>query len=554
MTQQDTPTPEVARPRRWLPIALIVWNVIDIAVHVAVDMVEPWRVTGNAIGIAAAVVVLTGGARRYAPQVLTGAAGLVMVVNAIHSARNGWVAPSLVFIGVSLALLLIWAQDAVRRTGAGSEDGEASVLMRWWMALVATGVGLAVIGLSGDQEALVIGPLTALHDGRLVAADIWDDEPMILSAGLGFDNIIGLPEVTEESVRDAGGSWYGSAACTSGEEPPLGAFTSAATSQQVGMLYKGFSEYDDGLPIVFSWPIATETADLTDFQFTLNTGETVFPNSIGMWPNWELNERNTAVAFGDFGNRGLSSEDDAVFPVRLDIVEDDTPLLLIGPGGQEFNAVGLSWETDTTPYDDGPKLVGAKLNHVGDQALGEGGFRLGENLVDLPNDEFALYDEGDFRLRVLTTGGFSPDGVTGLRPDMYEAFFRIHATGPEGETVLLTELGVDYPVSGGTLRVVGLSDLGPMEDPDEDVFYDDCYTEDRDNYVDIILVGDEAAARNITFVEIPALEGGYQAFYNPGGPGPEPFDGVRYTAPGPPDLEPVLIALDDPMRVDRTAP
>ncbi|MEO1287724.1 MAG: hypothetical protein AAFV93_08140 [Chloroflexota bacterium] len=55
-------------------------------------------------------------------------------------------------------------------------------------------------------------------------------------------------------------------------------------------------------------------------------------------------------------------------------------------------------------------------------------------------------------------------------------------------------------------------------------------------------------------LEIPALEGGYSAFYNPGDPGPEPFDGVRYTAPGPPDLEPVIIALDDPMRVDRAAP
>jgi len=28
---------------------------------------------------------------------------------------------------------------------------------------------------------------------------------------------------------------------------------------------------------------------------------------------------------------------------------------------------------------------------------------------------------------------------------------------------------------------------------------------------------------------------------------------VRYTAPGPADLEPVIIALDDPMRVSRSA-
>jgi hypothetical protein len=237
----------------------------------------------------------------------------------------------------------------------------------------------------------------------------------------------------------------------------------------------------------------------------------------------------------------------------LDIVEDDTPLLLIGPGGQEFNAVGLSWETDSSPYDSGPRLVGAKLNFVGDAPIGEGGIDLMEGSDMLPNDEFALYDEGDFRIRVLTTGGFSPDGVTGVRPNMYEQFFRIHVNGVDGETVLLEEVGVEYQVAGGTLRVVGLSELGRKENPDEGIYYDDCYVEDVDNYIDIILVGDEEAARNITFVEIPSLEGGYSAFYNPGGPGPEPFEGVRYTAPGPPDMEPVIIALDDPMRVDRAA-
>lgn len=388
----------------------------------------------------------------------------------------------------------------------------------------------------------------------MVAADYWSEEPLILSAGLGFDNIVGLPDVTEETVLEAGGSWYGSVTCTNGEEPAVGSYTSTSSSTVLSRFYKGFSEYDDGLPIVFSWPVATETVDLTDFQFTLNTGEVVFANSVGMWPNWELNERNVVVVFGDFGNRGLSSEADAVFPVRLDIVEDDTPLLLIGPGGQEFNAVGLSWETDSSPYDSGPKLVGAKLNFVGDEARGEGGLYLAQVIGLMPNDEFSLYDEGDFRIRVLTTGGFSPDGVTGIHPTMYEDFFRVHVNGADGETVLLEKVGVDYQVAGGTLRVVGLSDLGQRENPEKGIYYDGCYTEDRDNYIDIILVGDEEAARNITFVEIPSLEGGYSAFYNPGGPGPEPFEGVRYTAPGPLDLEPVIIALDDPMRVDRAAP
>ena len=81
-----------------------------------------------------------------------------------------------------------------------------------------------------------------------------------------------------------------------------------------------------------------------------------------------------------------------------------------------------------------------------------------------------------------------------------------------------------------------------------DVAYDLCYREHIDNQVDIILEGDEAAARSITFVEVPA-EGDYLPLYNRGSPGPEPFPDARYTAPGPPDLEPVIIALDDPMRV-----
>lgn len=538
----------IFRRIQWLPTALIIWNIIDIVIHVATDLAEPWRIAGNIIGIGAALIVMLGIAKPYGPQILSGAAALVVVLNMIHSYLHGWLAPSFIFIGIALILLLLWAQNLYREANTDNP-----IYLRWWAALGATAIGILLITLVGEQGTLPIAPLEELHNGELVQADYWSDEPLILSAGMGFENIIGLPEITEELVRDAGGSWYGSVACTNGADPGDAGYTSAAPSDGITLLFKGFSEYDDGLPIVFSWPVATETVDLTDFQFTLNTGEVVFANSVGMWPNWELNERNVVVVFGDFGNRGLSSEADAVFPVRLDIVEDETPLLLVGPGGQEFNAVGLSWETDATPYDSGPKLVGAKLNHVGDEPLGEGGLTIAGSLGLLPNDEFAFYDEGDFRIRILTTGGFSPDGVTSVHPTMYEDFFRVHVNGANGETVLLEEVGVEYEVAGGTLRIVGLSELGQKENLDEGIYYDDCYAEDRDNYIDIIIVGDEAAARNITFVEIPSIEGGYKPFYNPGGPGPEPTDGVRYTAPGPRDMEPVIMALDDPMRVDRAA-
>lgn len=310
------------RKIQWFPTLLILWNIIDIAVHVALDLAEPWRIAGNIVGIIAALVVVFGVAKPYAWQILSGTAVAVVVVNVIHSILHGWFTASFIFIGVSLILLLLWAQKLYRETNAG---GVNPAYLRWWAAIGATAVGILFIALVGEQGTLPIAPLNQLHDGQLVAADYWSDEPLILSAGLGFDNIIGLPDVNEETVREAGGSWYGSVTCTNGEAPGTIAFTSTAASDLVAILYKGFSEYDDGLPIVFSWPLATETVDVTDFQFTLNTGEIVFPNSIGMWPNWELNERNTAVAFGDFGNRGLSSGADAVFPVRLDIVEDDIP-------------------------------------------------------------------------------------------------------------------------------------------------------------------------------------------------------------------------------------
>ena len=534
-----------------IPAVLIGWNMFDAILHIAIDMAEPLRIAGNTIAILVAISILLGAPKKLSFPLLLVAFISTVALNTFHVSENDFAIPMLIFIGLSLYLLLRGAQIFKIEDLKIRESEKQKYFYKRWFAVALSIFGVLVVLTVGVMNSLNIQD--QLFDGALKEADYWSDEPGILSAGMGFEGIIGWPEVNQETVREAEGSWYGSVMCTNGEDPPAGAYTSTVSTAGIELFYKGTAEDDDGLPIVFSWPVATETVDLTDFQFTLNTGDIVFPNSAGMLPNWELNERNTVVVFGDFGNRGLSSEEGAVFPVRLDIVEDETPLLLIGPNGQEFNAVGLSWETDTSPYDSGPKLVGAKLNHVGNEALGEGGLGFGTRSGVLPNDELSLYDEGDFRIRVLTTGGFSPDGITGLTPTMFENFFRIHAKGSNGEIVLLEKVGQEYLVADGTLRIVGLSDLGQKEDPDEGIFYDDCYAEDRDNYIDIILVGDEAAARNITHVEIPSLEGGYSAFYNPGGPGPEPFDGVRYTAPGPADLEPVINALDNPMRVSREA-
>ena len=41
----------------------------------------------------------------------------------------------------------------------------------------------------------------ALYDDRILAADIWDDELRVLSAGMGFDGVIGWPDEELETIR-----------------------------------------------------------------------------------------------------------------------------------------------------------------------------------------------------------------------------------------------------------------------------------------------------------------------------------------------------------------
>ena len=48
----------------------------------------------------------------------------------------------------------------------------------------------------------------AFLDDRIIAADLWGVELAILSAGMGFDGVIGLPDTGLETVRAAGGSYY----------------------------------------------------------------------------------------------------------------------------------------------------------------------------------------------------------------------------------------------------------------------------------------------------------------------------------------------------------
>ncbi|MEK9938697.1 MAG: hypothetical protein VW552_08175, partial [Ilumatobacter sp.] len=123
----------------------------------------------------------------------------------------------------------------------------------------------------------------AFLDDRIIAADLWGTELAILSAGMGFDGVIGLPDTDLETVRAAGGSYY----LPECADNPI---VSGATAAGVDAFYRGTADdspdYDDGLPVVFTWPVLGSTVHPEDFLFTLTNGDQVVPNSAGLVPNW----------------------------------------------------------------------------------------------------------------------------------------------------------------------------------------------------------------------------------------------------------------------------
>lgn len=85
------------------------WNVFDALVHVAVDLVEPPRITGNvAVLVTAGLVALLlrfTGNEQVAGVLTAGSIGVVVGANAAFLVGGTELAvPSLVFIGTSLWL------------------------------------------------------------------------------------------------------------------------------------------------------------------------------------------------------------------------------------------------------------------------------------------------------------------------------------------------------------------------------------------------------------------------------------------------------------------
>ena len=202
----------------------------------------------------------------------------------------------------------------------------------------------------------------------LINADIWSDKPEILSADYGFDGSIGVDPDTEQNIKSLGLSWS-NVTCSDGSSKVL----TRATSVDALSIVFGSSDIrlGDGYPVVFSYPVLTSTASPSDFEVVLNTGEVVIPEGIGISPNMDLNERSTIVMTSPhFGNRIHPARSQSRFPVEVRIVDDGTPLMLLGPEGP-VSAVGLSKVANRNPYMVGPIFMKAKLSMMDDVFIGD---------------------------------------------------------------------------------------------------------------------------------------------------------------------------------------
>lgn len=405
--------------------------------------------------------------------------------------------------------------------GSGGTGGTAGGTSRF------TPLADALVQFVNASRADMSGTAASLLTPINYNADIFATTPALITANYGFEGYIGVPGLdgTTEQYRKLAAQFN---IAWDQIDPSLGAsqraYYSAVSTSEASSIYGVDLYLADTIPLVFTNPILPTTMSPADFLVTLSDGSQVTPLAASFLPNLEFNERQCVVLDGEFGNRIQPGDPGALYPVSVTVVDDGTPLQLLTNSGL-VSAVGLS-QSSANPYvaGNGPRLVAAKLNYFSN--LGEGG-PIGVGLASQDNSGSDLYgSQAQYRLRLYTSAGFSPDGIASVLPSEFSRYFTLQADAGGGSTIDITRAGIPYSIGDfGTLTVVGLADLATAGTTENAA-----YVEDHDNYYDVILSGDPAAIARLSTVRWPS-SGSYSPVYNPGGPGNNPD--APGAAPGP---------------------
>ena len=367
------------------------------------------------------------------------------------------------------------------------------------------------------DQAVNITNSNTLNTSIILGADYFEATPSIMTANYGFEGYMGVPNLagtgaSAESAAYAGNVSYES--ISPDLQATSRAYYSAIGTQAFYITYGVVANSADTIPVVFSHPIWPPSVTANAFRVTMNTGAVVTPLVASFLPNTEYNERQTVVITGYWGNRILPGNTGAEYPVSVSIVSSPIELKFVTPIGL-VSAVGLSIESKN-PYvsGNGPRILAAKLNIFSN--LGESNPQwINASYANSGSDLFGSVAQ--YRLRIYTSAGFSPDGISSILPTDFSKFFILSATGIAGNQILITEAGINYTIPGyGSIKVLGIADTGPAQSS-----YNMSYIEDHDNQYDIILSGDSAAIARLTSIRMPS-SGAYSPVYNPGGPGNNP--------------------------------
>lgn len=387
-----------------------------------------------------------------------------------------------------------------------------------------TALATPLLNYIAADQAVTTSTSSTVNTSIILGADYFAATPSIMTANYGFEGYMGVPNLNGTDSAAQAAAYAGNVSYEN-IDPSLQAssraYYSAVSTQSFSSIYGVSATAGDTIPVVFSHPIWPPSVSAAAFRITMNTGAVVTPLVASFLPNTEYNERQTVVITGYWGNRILPGNPGAEYPVTVSIVSSPTELKLVTPLGL-VSAAGLSIESKN-PYvsGNGPRILAAKLNVFSN--LGESNPKwLNASYANSGSDLFS--SSAQYRLRVYTSAGFSPDGISSILPTDFSKFFILAASDSSGNAVQITQSGVSYSIPGyGNIKVLGIADTGPLQST-----YNLAYVEDHDNQYDIILSGDAAAMARLTTIRMPS-SGTYSPVFNPGGPG----NNLSSNPPGP---------------------